>query len=112
MIYIDPQGNYPRFIGDIQQEVPAWNQGDDLPSGWLEVFQSDIPEYNQMTHRVYEGDPVEINGKLYQNWIVREATQEELDIVNAPNTIKQKLVSLGFNDAEIAILLASPRLPL
>lgn len=106
MLYVDPNGNYPRFIGDIQQELPGWQIGDDLPAGWEIVQPHEPPPYNPATHRIYEEAPARISGRLNQTWAIREATSEELEMIDAPRTAHQKLKYLGFSDAEIALLMA------
>lgn len=100
MIYIDANGNYPRYYGDIMAENPGWNLGDALPEGWQEVADVPAPEFGE-DQTFYEADPVLIDGVLTRNFIVRDLTEEELALRNAPISARQKLVDLGFSDAEI-----------
>jgi len=78
MIYINPQGEYPRHYGDIQLDNPGWKLGDELPEGWLKVEETNRPEKtaDQIAYEIY---PVEINGVWYQSWEVRDLTAEEIE---------------------------------
>lgn len=43
--FIDPDGNYPRHIGDVKRDNPDWNpETDELPDGWSEVAAGVIPD--------------------------------------------------------------------
>jgi len=77
-IYINPQGEYPRHIGDIQLEFPEYKQGDDLPTDWIQVQESELPEVG-VNQVVYETYPVKTNGVWYQTFEVRDLTAEELE---------------------------------
>jgi hypothetical protein len=100
MPYISPNNEYPRYPGDIQIENPEWNVGDTLPTGWIFVNETNPPELEP--GQTYEaGDPEEINGEWFHTWIVRNLTESELSILNAPRTAREKLVALGFSEAEI-----------
>jgi hypothetical protein len=78
MIYINPQGEYPRHYGDIQLDNPEWQLGDKLPNGWIKVEESPRPEKNadQIAYEVY---PVETDDVWYQTWEVRDLTTEEIE---------------------------------
>lgn len=105
MIYISPNNEYPRHYGDIQLENPEWQLGDNLPDGWMEVAQVNPPE--QQTNKViYEEFPIEIDGVMTQNWQVRDMTAEEIEIANAPETAKAKLLALGLTEVEIQALVS------
>jgi hypothetical protein len=69
--YIDIlTGEYPRHDGDV-----ALN-----PSGqYVAVEWVDPPIFNNDTQRCYEGDPINENGMWRMTWIVRDATQEEIN---------------------------------
>jgi hypothetical protein len=71
--YIDPQGNYPRHAGDVQAEVPEWNEETDaLPEGWLNVQPGTVPE-------ILEGQQlVELAPKLVKGKYVRQFTTEAI----------------------------------
>ena len=100
MPYISPNNEYPRYPGDIQIEHPEWNVGDPLPAGWIFVNETNPPELEP--GQTYEaGHPEEINGEWFHTWIVRNLTESELSILNAPRTAREKLVALGFSEAEI-----------
>jgi hypothetical protein len=105
MLLIDPQGNYPRHIGDIMLANPGWEEGQALPEGWIYVNPVEIPAHNISTQRLEELAPtLAEDGQYYQTWNVRDLTGEELEIVNAPTTARAKLKSLGLTDAEVNAL--------
>jgi hypothetical protein len=101
MIFINSSGEYPRHIGDLQLEHSSWQPGDDIPEDWKQVFETEPPTDIGTEEVFYEAHPVEIDGVWYQNWQVRQITEEELIFRNAPQTAKEKLNALGLNDAEI-----------
>lgn len=108
MIYINPDNEYPRHIGDIQLDYPDFKQGDELPEGWVEVAEAERPTSgtNQI---VYEDFPVEVDGVMTQNWQVRAMTAEEIERRDAPQTARQKLIDLGLTEVEIDALLRGLR---
>jgi hypothetical protein len=103
MIYISPNNEYPRHIGDIQLEHPTYELGQELPEGWVQVEEASRPEVEQ-GQVAYEGSPVEIDGVMTQNWQVRNLTEEELERINAPQRAKEKLLALGLTEAEVVAL--------
>jgi len=103
MIYINPQGEYPRHIGDIQLEHPNYKAGDTLPDGWVKVAEADRPTVGK-DKIAYEDTPVEVDGVMTQNWVVRDMTQEEIDRRDAPKKAKEKLIALGLTEAEVNAL--------
>jgi len=102
-IYINPNGEYPRFYGDIQAENPNWNLGDSLPEGWIQVEDNPMPmpEYGKV---VDEGFPIESEGTYSRNWIIRDMTAEEIERRDAPETAKAKLMALGLTEVEVRAL--------
>jgi len=108
MIYINPQGEYPRHIGDIQLEHPSFKEGDALPEGWVKVAEADRPTPG--TDQIaYEDFPVEVDGVMTQNWVVRDMTDEEIDRRYAPKKAKEKLIALGLTEAEVEALVRGLR---
>jgi hypothetical protein len=103
MLYISPNNEYPRHIGDIQLDKPAFKDGDALPTGWTKVEESErlTAGTDQVT---VEGTPEEVNGVMTQSWIVRDLTQAELDRRDAPANAKSKLIELGLTEAEVDAL--------
>jgi len=100
MPYISPNNEYPRYPGDIQIVSPGWEVGDPLPEGWIFVNETNPPEL--AAGQTFEaGEPEEINGEWFHTWIVRDLTEAELETINAPKTAREKLVALGFSEAEI-----------
>ena len=103
MLFIDPQGEYPRHYGDIMLDAPNWQLGDPLPAGWVEVAESPRPEPVDGTVTL-EAPPVKVAGVMTQRWQTRPLTAEELERRDAPANAKARLESLGFTPAEIAAL--------
>ena len=66
---------YPRHDGDIALD----------PAGEYAVVQwTDMPEFDRATQRCGEGAPVNDGGVWRMTWVVRRATQEEIDEANKP----------------------------
>lgn len=105
MIYISPDNEYPRHIGDIQLTHPDFKEGDQIPDGWTHVAESAIPAVTD-SELCYEDFPIEMDGVMTQNWIVRELTPDEYQMRHAPRTAKEKLMSLGLTEYEILALVS------
>jgi hypothetical protein len=103
MIYISPDNEYPRHYGDIQLANPTWKLGDDLPEGWVQVAESPRPEPG-VDEVTVEGFPIEVEGLMTQNWVLRDMTAEEIERRDAPANAKAKLIALGLTEAEIEAL--------
>jgi len=41
--YRSPEGDYPRYPGDINRANPEWTDSDPLPDGWAEVIPTAQP---------------------------------------------------------------------
>ncbi len=102
-MYIDPEGNFPRYYGDIMSQNPGWQLGDELPEGWQLVADVPSPEYAE-DETFEDGEPAVIDGVLTRTFIVRKLTEEELAVRQAPLTARAKLTALGFSEAEIAAI--------
>lgn len=102
--YISPENEYPRYIGDIQLEVPSYQEGDALPEGWKLVEPTDRPESTEPDTITYEIFPVEVDGVFKQAWGNRPMTIEEIERRNAPASLVSKLIALGLTEAEIQAL--------
>lgn len=100
LIFIDPNGNYPRFVGDIILENPAWEVGNPLPDGWTPV-QSTTPPEATTSQILEESYPELIDGVYTQKWTLRDKTEQELALELAAETARQKLKDLGLTDVEI-----------
>ena len=105
MQYINPQGEYPRYYGDIMLDVPGWQLGDDLPEGWVAVANAFAPTFEEGVEVVEEIAPALVDGVMTQQWAIRALTAEELERINAPATAKAKLLALGLTEIEIQTLL-------
>ena len=103
MLYISPNNEYPRHAGDIMLSSPKWKAGDPLPEGWSHVTESERPEtgVNQIA---YEDFPIEVDGVMTQNWVVRDMTAKEIERRDAPKRAKEKLIALGLTEAEVSAL--------
>ena len=68
-------GEYPRHAGDIALD----------PDGeYVVVEWTDMPAHDPAAQRCYEGSPLNEDGIWRMTWIVRDATQEEIDAANKP----------------------------
>lgn len=104
MKYIAPDGTYPLYYGDIMLAHKGWKKGDPLPEGWVFVASAPAPEIGG--YQVIEaGEPVEIDGVMTEVWTVRDMTQEERDVQDAPLMARQKLIDAGFSEEEIQALI-------
>ena len=101
MLFINPNGDYPRHIGDIQIDYPDYRPGDSLPEGWKEVAYAENWPTVGKYEVIYETEPTLINGKLTQNFQIRPMTPDEKEEVDAPQRAKEKLIALGFTETEI-----------
>lgn len=99
-IYIDSEGNYPRYNGDILAAHPLWEPSDAIPNGWSQVAEITPPLPNETTY-VYEDHPVEIDGVLSQNWISRPYTAEELAAISSRVAPAKPYVDLGLSNEVI-----------
>lgn len=108
MQFINPDNEYPRYIGDLKLEHPDFNDSDELPQGWISVQDVELPEKNK-DEVIEEGFPIEKDGQFFRNWIVRPMTKEEIERRDAPKLAKQKLLDLGLTEVEIAALLRGLR---
>jgi hypothetical protein len=89
MLLIDPQGNYPRYVGDLLLANPSWKEAQPLPEGWIIVNPSEIPSHNMATHKLEELHPaLAEDGQYYQSWSLSEITLSESEI-------REKLLSMG-----------------
>jgi len=66
---------YPRHIGDI--EIDPAGMAD-----YAHVEWRDPPEYDNATQRRCETTPVLVDGMWHMVWVVRAATQKEIDEAN------------------------------
>lgn len=77
-------GEYPRHEGDIRLEHPEILEsqtGDTFPCPptYALVEYVDPPVFDYATHRVQLGTPELVNGVWKMTWVIRPATQEEID---------------------------------
>jgi hypothetical protein len=103
MYFISPQGEYPRFIGDIQLKHKGFKTNDTLPNGWVKVSELERPE-TTTDELAYEEFPVEVDGTMTQNWVIRHLTSQEIERRDAPLTVRAKLIKLGLTEIEVEAL--------
>jgi len=104
MLFINPENEYPRFIGDLQIEHPDWQVGDAIPEGWTEVaYATEYPTAGE-NEKVVEVDPTVVDGVLTQTYVIEPMTEGEIAWRDAPKTAKAKLIALGLTDAEISAI--------
>ena len=85
MLLIDPNNNYPRYIGDVYISNPDFD-GVNLPDGWKVVEEVEAPLHNS-TKIAVEQFPVLINNKYKQSWTI-------LDNPNTPAVTLPSLINL------------------
>ena len=68
-------GEYPRHPGDIAL---------DPDKDYVEVHWVDLPIFDMATQRCEEGFPVNENGIWRMTWVVRDATENEINAANGP----------------------------
>lgn len=102
---IDNQIIYPYSIAQLRKDNPQVSFPKEMPEERLAewnvfpVKSSEIPEYDEETHTVEEGEPELVEGEWTQVWNVRELTEDELK-ARVPESIsrrqaKQLLIQLG-----------------
>jgi hypothetical protein len=109
MLFINPLGEYPRHIGDVQIEHPTWTPGELLPEGWNQVTETPFNLEVGENQTAYEAAPQEVDGSWRQVWAVRDLTEAEIERKNAPSTLITKLKALGLTDVEIDVLYRNMR---
>jgi hypothetical protein len=84
---------YPRHIGDI--EIDPTGMTDYAVVNWTEK-----PAYNIETQRCNQGKPELIDGNWFMTWVVREATQSEILILQTPKPRDDK--SYVWSESQLA----------
>lgn len=84
-IFISPNNEYPRHVGDILLDDPSWD-GDqnNLPTGWIPVTPTERP-FVEDGKIAYELEPSLVDGQYVQVWAVRDLTKEELALIEELN---------------------------
>lgn len=62
-IYMDPEGRFPRYVGDIRLVVPGWKDVDPLPAGWVKLEESVVPK--ESGKRAEFDTPLLVDGKWH-----------------------------------------------
>jgi len=67
-IFINPDNEYPRHIGDIYLDAPEFDGNlDNLPTGWKPVTPTEPPVVAE-NYTYFEVQPVLINDVYVQSW--------------------------------------------
>lgn len=97
MILINPQGEYPRHLGDLKLEHPTWDEGEILPDGWIEVFSASNYLQPGFDEILYEIEPSMINGVLNQTLATRPMTSEEIERRDSAKAANRELMDFELN---------------
>lgn len=76
-LFISPDNQYPRYIGDILIEHPDFD-GVNLPDGWVAVEPTERPHTGE-NDIAYEVSPQVVDGVYKQTWAIRPVTEEEIE---------------------------------
>lgn len=78
MIFIKNGLEYPRYVGDIEQENPEWELGQALPEGWefVQETAAPTPTTDQLVTEVF---PVLVEGQWTQTWELIDLTEEDIN---------------------------------
>lgn len=79
MIFIDKQGNYPKYLGDLQEAYPEWTFKNSIPNGWRVVTETEPPLVTGLEMLVEEY-PEEVDGKLKQKWSVVKMPKKAVSV--------------------------------
>ena len=83
-IFINPDNEYPRHIGDIYLDAPEFDGDlDNLPTGWKPVTLTEPPLVTG-NQTYFEVQPVLVDGNYLQTWDTRELTAEEIEFNSSP----------------------------
>jgi hypothetical protein len=75
-LFISPDNEYPRYIGDVQREQPDFD-GENLPEGWKPVIDVETPLLEE-DETLVEDFPALVDGQYYRSLSKRKITAEEL----------------------------------
>jgi hypothetical protein len=82
MIFVGPNGSYPRYVGDLLLEFPDWTTRKKVPAGWERVFETSPPALSNGT-ALKELFPARLeDGKLYQQWSLVPVEEDQFDITS------------------------------
>jgi hypothetical protein len=76
-LFISPNNEYPRHIGDVKLQHPSYQEGTSLPVGWHPVTLIEQPEIgvDEITEEMF---PELTETGYVQKWNVRALTEEEI----------------------------------
>lgn len=80
MIFIDSEGNYPRYVGDLMLKKPDWNSRKKLPAGWERVYETPKPREYLGNVAIEESPERAEDGKLYQRWTLSSKRSSFVDM--------------------------------
>lgn len=114
LLFKDEVITYPYSLSQLRKDNPQVSFPKEMPAerlaewGVFPVKSGEIPEYDEETHTVEEGEPELVDGEWTQVWNVRELTADELKS-RVPASItkrqgRQELIEAGlFGAIESAI---------
>lgn len=91
MIFIDKDGNYPKYLGDLQESYPEWTFKNAIPNGWKIVLPTTPPEISGLDMLVEEF-PEEIGGVFRQKWSIIKMPKKTVN-VEIPETVFDRFLS-------------------
>lgn len=97
-------GDYPRYVGDLELQHPDWKRGDPLPEGWREVADTPMPKRGE-GQIIREAPLEEIDGVLTRQWEVVDLTPEEIKARDKSIQVAQAVGALGLTREEAIELL-------
>ena len=92
-IYMDQNGKYPRYPGDICLVIPGWKDGDALPPGWVKLEETEVPKQQGKT-AVFD-TPVLIGDKWHVQYKLVDYTPPSKDdprYQGMPDKIKEQYI--------------------
>jgi hypothetical protein len=91
-LYIDPDGNFPRYKGDVALAQPGWEPGSPLPEGWREVVSTPVPE--SPGKRAVFAEPKDVNGVLYASYELVDSNIKDISQMDQEHLAKSGLKDL------------------
>ena len=89
-MFFDTVNNiYPLHQGDL--ELTGWKNGDDLPTGWVRVVETTMPEVQENV-ALELGTPIKKDNVWYQTWNsveINEETLKQLEQQRAERELKK-----------------------
>ena len=68
--FSNPEGDYPRYKADILLRHPDWDATSDLPEGWTEYFEPELPILEGLEYHKEIGTHVDADGVHWRDFVV------------------------------------------